>query len=517
MQAGTLTIGTLAGGSNPGVITLASGATLAIGGSFTNSGTISGSGTLDLGANTLTNNGFLSPGTGGDATGTLTINGNLVLGPSSFLVAQLDSTAAGNYDLLAVSGNVNYGGTLTLSGAATNGSFNVVTSATRTAASTFATVNGSLAGANPSYSGTAMNILIALGGHWTGLGDGITWTNAANWGLSTLPGAGDDVFITTAGPTIVLSSGAQAINSLTMAAGRTPQITGGSLTIAAPSTINGDLALAGGTLALNGATAMAGSFTQTGGTLGGAGTLTLTGDEQLERHERQLDGGAVVLTSGAGFNFTGTGTGNVFAGRTLTINAGATATVSGNIELDAGTNVINNGGTLNLTGTAIRHANGGQGSLTLTNTGTLNKTGAGTFILGSSPVAEHVAPTNSGTINVNAGTLAYAGGTGTSNGIVNLLAAGTWQTDGATMNFAGGSTFNSAGTIPHQRRHRQLPDADRQLHADRQYQHDRWHRQLLADVNVPQINLSGGITNFNAAVTTPAFTQTGVRWAAPAR
>ena len=70
------------------------------------------------------------------------------------------------------------------------------------------------------------------------------------------------------------------------------------------------------------------------------------------------------------------------------------------------------------------------GLLTLTNTGTINKTGAGTFVLGSSPVPEHVTLTNSGTINVNAGTPDHMGGTLTQSGLIEVLAGATFSKPG---------------------------------------------------------------------------------------
>ena len=53
-------------------------------------------------------------------------------------------------------------------------------------------------------------------GTWTGNGDGLTWTDAANWSNNVVPGALDDVVINVAAsdPMITLS-GSQSVRSLT--------------------------------------------------------------------------------------------------------------------------------------------------------------------------------------------------------------------------------------------------------------------------------------------------------------
>ena len=254
------------------------------------------------------------------------------------------------------------------------------------------------------------------------------------------------------------------------------------------------------------------SFTQTGGSLGGAGTLTLTGAANSWNGTigSWTGGGSVVLVAGSALTMSGTGAGNTLAGRTLTIQAGATAEVSGNIELDPGTNLIDNAGTLNLSGTAIRHAAGSQGALTLANSGVVNKSGTGSFVLGSTPLAEHVALTNTGTINVNAGTLSYVGGSGTSNGAVNVLAGATWETGGlAAIDFDAGSTFASAGTILTSGGVASFLMPTANFTQTGNIVTSGGSISFVPDVNVPQIDLSGGSTSFLASATTPAFTHTG--------
>jgi hypothetical protein len=73
---------------------------------------IQGSGAIALGGATLTNNGTIRPG-GNGTVGTLSVVGNYVQGASGNLNVELASNSS--YDVLAVSGTANLGGTLNVS------------------------------------------------------------------------------------------------------------------------------------------------------------------------------------------------------------------------------------------------------------------------------------------------------------------------------------------------------------------------------------------------------------------
>src|SRR5208283_354746 len=83
---------------------------------------------------------------------------------------------------------------------------------------------------------------------------GGNWDNRANWSPANVPGSGDDAVInTTSAATITIQSGdSESVRSLTTASGDTLSITGGSLTVAANSTLSGALAMTGGSLTANG-------------------------------------------------------------------------------------------------------------------------------------------------------------------------------------------------------------------------------------------------------------------------
>ena len=102
-----------------------------------------------------------------------------------------------------------------------------------------------------------------------GPGDGTSWTDASNWSDDAVPGSSDDVTINASGnPTIQISSGSQSVHSLTST--DPISISGGSLSVAANSTISGGLTMTGGSLSASGSGArstVTGTTTDSGGSL----------------------------------------------------------------------------------------------------------------------------------------------------------------------------------------------------------------------------------------------------------
>ncbi len=170
VQAGAL--------NTTGLLTISSGATLtATGGSVSSSVPITLAGTLRTGAGTVsapgltitptglltgngtvtgnvTNNGTVAPG---NSAGTLTISGTYAQGAGGTLDIELDGTAAGQYDVLAVSGTATLNGTVNFSGAATSGSFPFLTASS--VSGTFAGQTGTL---NPTLAYNAGNVTATL-------------------------------------------------------------------------------------------------------------------------------------------------------------------------------------------------------------------------------------------------------------------------------------------------------------------------------------------------------------------
>ena len=103
LRAGTLSIaGTF---TQAGTVEVAEGAVLRRNGGFTSSGRLSGGGTIDVGTGSVINTGTVAPCTrSGDTTGTLSIAGNYTQATTGRLEIEVASTAAGDFDALAVNG-----------------------------------------------------------------------------------------------------------------------------------------------------------------------------------------------------------------------------------------------------------------------------------------------------------------------------------------------------------------------------------------------------------------------------
>ena len=136
---------------------------------------------------------------------------------------------------------------------------------------------------------------------WTGTTDGKSWAVAGNWSNNAVPTPGDDVTINIAGnPTIQITTGNQSVHSLT--ASEPISIIGGSLTVAAASTLSGGLTMTGGALVANGSSFTAtvtGTTTISGGSLlaeGGA-TLSLS---TLTSYSGELNSTDTLEATGAG-------------------------------------------------------------------------------------------------------------------------------------------------------------------------------------------------------------------------
>jgi hypothetical protein len=100
---------------------------------------------------------------------------------------------------------------------------------------------------------------------WVGGATGL-WDKAANWSNNAVPASSDDVTINSA--TVTIQSGdSESVKSLTTDGNSTLSITGGSLIVAANSTLGGGLTMSGGALTANG----------TGATLLVNGTTTVSG------------------------------------------------------------------------------------------------------------------------------------------------------------------------------------------------------------------------------------------------
>jgi hypothetical protein len=258
-----------------------------------------------------------------------------------------------------------------------------------------------------------------VGGSGTG-SQQTDWNFAANWSTGRLPGSGDDVVINSSTNTTVNHAyNNVTVRSLTLGSADTLNWSFGTLTVSGTSpNVNGTVNLSGGTWTGPGNMTLGGLLTWTGGTLGGTGTTT----------------------ANAGIALNGSNTSETLDGRTL-VNANAqTITWSGtsnNLYIQDGA-VLSNPASSTFNVTADNSVYGPVGvSGTFRNAGTFTKSGT----TGTTEFNYGVLFNNSGTVNVNGGTLKLdAGGTDS---------AGSFAvTSGATLDFNGGTTLlgSSIGT-----------------------------------------------------------------------
>jgi len=273
------------------------------------------------------------------------------------------------------------------------------------------------------------------------LGGSSFWDIATNWGSNpALPGLADDVVIDVAGAqTVTHRSGTDTVNSIAILGDDMLAMTGGSLTVATSFSAAAATTLSAGTLTLNGTSTMA-SLALSGGVLGGTGTLTIAGDSSWLAGTQT--GSGTTSYSGA-LALSGLGAKALSGGRTVELNgtttwSGNTAANNGSLQFAGGT--LNNKGTFidnNAFASFIDHV---TGTNAFNNIGTYNKQA-------NTVTSVEAVYNNTGTTNVNAGTMLFQGtSTTSSTGVFNIA-------NGATLEFRNGShtldhaTVQGAGTF----------------------------------------------------------------------
>jgi fibronectin-binding autotransporter adhesin len=211
------------------------------------------------------------------------------------------------------------------------------------------------------------------------------------------------------------------------------EISAGTKTLAANTTINGDLTISGGTLNMQGFTLNRAS---SGGTMtmGASTTLTLTGANNFPANygTYNLAPTSTVIYQGASQTVAAVTYGNLtFSGGGSCTLAGAT-TVQGNLTINAGKTLVTNnndltvGGNFNLAAGA--NFNGGTSTVTFNGTGSqiITRTGGGTLTF------------NNMTVNKSGGTLTLA----------TAAAASTLSVPGTLTLTSGAFTIGGSATVP---------------------------------------------------------------------
>jgi len=394
--------------TNSGPLTFPAGiiggtGTLTIGGLFTWSG-----GTLSI-AQTMANGGTNFAGAGSDflSTGTLTnpAGQTATLGAGGSFILRLQSGGTfnnlGTFTSFGNGSQVAYNG-----GAATfinSGTLNVNASGTTFTIGSNVTLVSS--GAINVQSGTL--VMQSLDGGLTGsltVAATSTLQFDANYTLTSTSGIGGAGVVRFDAATVTLNGGF-AVGGV--------EFTGGSVNFNTSVNVPAPVTLAGGTIGGSGSLTIGGVFTWSGSTLSIAQTIA--------------DGG---------ISFAGDGI-DVLSGGTLTNSSGQTATLGTGggvlLRLQNGATFIN-AGTLNADGNGSQIGyNGGADSFI--NSGTLNVSASGSSLnLGT------ISTANSGTVNVQAGTLNLSGVDGGLTGSFTVAA-------GATLEFSASYTPTSTSSV----------------------------------------------------------------------
>ena len=360
-----------------------------------------------------------------------TVLGGITISPSTATVArgatqQFTATVTGTTNQsVAWSVNGIVGGNSTVGTITADGLYTAPFISTTSLAVTIKATSLAFPGL-PELSATAsVTVIATCSVTWTGAGGDNLWQDSANWSSKVLPGSSDDVCIGS-GFNVVLSSGAQSINSLTSDSSLT--IAGGTLSIAFTSSINQGLTLSGGILRGVGSITISGSSTWTDGQLIDGGTTTFNGN---------------LAVSGSN-NLTLSG------GRTLNTAGTTTVTLTGTIQ--SGNATINNSGVWNdqsNSSSAVLAWNGFFGSIpTFNNTGTYRKTSSSTtsvnFVFNntSSGTGSGIVDLQSGTLNFSAGGASNGGSSFTTASGTTLGFFGTFGT--GIYTFQPGSSVNAA-------------------------------------------------------------------------
>ncbi len=492
-------VSTFSGGS-----ILNGGTVIAYGGSLgaaSGSATIN-SATLEVAATTASTRNF----TLGSTTSTLTVDPTFVFTANGVFSGSGTLNKGGSGTLVLGGANTFSGATNITAGTLRDGTANVIPDTSAVTVSTGATFDlnsfnetiGSLAGSGTVTSGSAGALTLTAGGDNTSTvfsgvlqnGSGTIAFTKSGTGTLTLSGNNTYSGLTTVSGGILDIQNANGLGTTaagtTVMSGATLQLQSGISLSAEPLTLNGNgysgygaLRNLSGSNSFGGAITLAanstiysdaGTFTLSGGIVNGGFTASFAGAGNITESGVISGTGALVKNGSGTLTLSG---GNTFSGGS-TINGGTVIVYGG--SLGASTGVANlNAATIDVAATVTSARNFVLGDAastlmvdptltftangTFSGTGSLNKTGTGTMILGGANTFSGATNVNAGTLQVNvnnalgsaaSGTVVAAGAVLTLNGVNYATAEpltlnGSGISNGGALRNSGTSTF--AGSI----------------------------------------------------------------------
>jgi autotransporter-associated beta strand protein len=198
---------------------------------------------------------------------------------------------------------------------------------------------------------------------WTGAGDGMNWSNPANWSDDAVPTVANNVIIP-AGVAALTVSGSYSVGSLTTASSIT--VAGGSFTLEGPGVFNGrSLTIDGGaTLYVDNGGSLTGNLVDNGGVIidftsdpnfsaniSGSGSLTVDGPGTVDLTGLNSYSGPTAVQSGT---LVIGAASSLPTGNSLAIDAGAMLQLASNIgTLTVSSLTIQPGGTVDITNNSL--------------------------------------------------------------------------------------------------------------------------------------------------------------------
>jgi hypothetical protein len=437
----------------------------------TGDGTVEVAGTYDSSTNVIQNGNLTLAGKLQLSGGTLTSNGTLTV--ASFVQTDSDSVLTG-------------AGTVTVAGAATWSAGTLRGTGTLN-------FNGDVAISGDTYKYIFDGRVINLGGTTTWSGNTVAGSNRLRFGAGTINNAGTfidanvfnsfmenyysgtlafnntgtfrkgndsitalDVVFNNEGTldvqrgTASLFNGGISDGSFSIAAGATLRLGGGTHVWQADAVVasEGSLLIDRVSSSNQGSLSMLGNVSvqsldlRVGGALAGTGTLTITGTGSEWTGGLMTGGGTTKLAVGA--DLTLSGNARKYLGNRTIDNLGTLIEAStGDLVDFEGAAVLNNAGVFDIrSDIAWQNYTGASGSLTLNNSGTLKKSaGTGDFFFLNTGL------NNSGTVDVQTGTLAFGGGTGSSSGQFKAAAGSEVVFVAGTQTLTDGATASGAGAL----------------------------------------------------------------------
>jgi len=441
---------TLGGAGGTQTLVIGSGQTLTL----NDASTISANGVMELSSGTLTGDGDLT------VNGTFNWSGGTIKGSGSFTVNGSLAISGSSHKVLTYRTLTNKG-TATWTGAGYL-QLNIGSVFDNQAGATFdiqADTRMDCSTGTCGYFNNAGTVIKSAGSGTANIRRSFNNTGAVNVNSGTLElsGGGSHTgdFTIAAGSVLEFGGGTHSLDGVSFSGDGTVEITSGTVnTTGSGATVSGSTALdmSSGTLGGDGPLTVNGTFNWSGGTISGSGSFTINGSMNISGSTTLAMSGGTLggdgpITVNGTLNWSG---GTISGGGSFTVNSPLNISGSSNKYLSGRT--LTNSGTTTWTGTGWLYLNNGavfdnqagatfdiqtdsQVDCSAGTCGHFDNAGAFTKSAGSGTATFNVDLNNSGTVNVQSGTLACGGDlTNHGGGVVEVVSGADLTVSGTLTN-----------------------------------------------------------------------------------